>query len=106
MFFRNKKRTLELFFNLDFAQSISPENSVNLGISYADLSFYSNNALIASYVYPQDSERFIIQYSQGWVLKFTSESSELFSKDDVSYSFVALDYEGNPIMTQEGVVNV
>lgn len=106
MFFRNKTRPLELFFNLDFAQNIFPENSVNLGISYADLSFYSNNALIASYVYPQDSESFIIQYSQGWVLKFESDNSKLFSKYGVSYSFVALDYEGNPIMTQEGVVNV
>ena len=105
MFFRNKTKTLELLFNLEFAQNIEQKHSVDLGISYADLSFYNNKKIIASYVYPQD-ENFIIQYSGGWILKFYVEKVPWLDNKELSYSFVVLGYDGSPLMIKKDDINV
>lgn len=104
MFFQNKTKKIELLFNLEFAQGIDPNTSVDLGISYADLSFYNNERIVASYVYPQN-DNFIVQYSGGWILRFYIEKVSWLDNDKLSYFFVVLGYNGEPLMTQKGVVH-
>lgn len=103
MFFR-KTKNIELFFELNFANHIKPEKSVILGMSYADLSFYKKDKLIGSYLYPQDSDHFIIQYPEKWVLKFFIEKCSWKDIEDISYNFIAINEKNEVIMSQSGKV--
>jgi hypothetical protein len=102
MFFRNKKKKIELFFDLEFAKDVAPDPTVNLGMIQADLSLYKNGSLFASYVYPDDSKYFIIQYPEKWVLKFFAEDIVCKNVEDLTYELVGIGSEGKLIIHEEG----
>lgn len=104
MFFQNKKKSIELFFDLDFAKDVAPDPTVNLGMIHADLSLYKDGDLFASYVYPDDSKYFIIQYPQKWVLRFFAEDIECKNVEDLTYELVGIGTEGKIIIHKEGDV--
>lgn len=104
MFFQNKKKKIELFFDLDFAKEIAPDPIVNLGMINANLSLYKNKQLFASYVYPEDSKYFIIQYPQKWVLRFFAEDVKCKKTEDLTYEFIGIGTEGQLLMHEKGEI--
>lgn len=103
MFFR-KNKSIELFFDLDFLNHIKPEKRVRLGILYAELSFYENESLIGSYLYPQDKEYFVIQYPEKWVLKFLMERCAWKNINNIKYVFTVVNDKNEIAMEKSGKV--